>query len=113
MKGFVFKNLVVASIIVFAATTGVVTAKSSHPANHISKHEKWTCKTNASSSSQASDKKADDEMTKAKNAKSAFTFAFNHCRDCSEITCSADTSAQSSSTTSTSNTSNDGTEKTT
>ncbi|MHB1948107.1 MAG: hypothetical protein ACYCQI_08345 [Gammaproteobacteria bacterium] len=52
------------------------------------KNQMWTCQTNASSSSNAADQKADDEMSKkARSAKDAFSFALKHCRDCTKITC--------------------------
>lgn len=50
----------------------------------------WTCKTNASSSSVASDKEADKQMSEsAKSAGEAFAYAAKNCRDCTKITCEA------------------------
>lgn len=48
----------------------------------------WSCTTNASSSSVAADKAADDQMAQStKSAADAFAFATQNCRDCTKITC--------------------------
>ncbi|RUR09443.1 hypothetical protein ELY15_09260 [Legionella sp. km772] len=48
----------------------------------------WSCTTNASSSSVAEEKSADDQMSNStKSAADAFAFAAKHCRDCTKITC--------------------------
>lgn len=56
---------------------------------------KWVCQTNASSSSNDKDKKADEMMKTAKSGKEAFKFAMEHCRDCTKITCELQTSNSS------------------
>ena len=48
----------------------------------------WTCTTNASSSSVATEKAADDKMADNKvSIQNAFGFAASNCRDCTKITC--------------------------
>ncbi len=48
----------------------------------------WSCTTNASSSSVAAEKAADDQMANgSKSAADAFAFAAKNCRDCTKITC--------------------------
>ena len=48
----------------------------------------WSCTTNASSSSVAAEKAADDQMANGtKSAADAFAFAAKNCRDCTKITC--------------------------
>lgn len=50
----------------------------------------WTCKTNASSSSIASEQAADKQMSESpKSASEAFAFTAKNCRDCTKITCEA------------------------
>jgi hypothetical protein len=67
----------------FISTTGFA-------ASVTSLDSKWTCKTNASSSSVDADKAADKQMSEtAKSAADAFTFASQNCRDCTKITCEA------------------------
>lgn len=48
----------------------------------------WTCKTNASSSSVASEVAADKDMSETpRSASSAYLLAAKNCRDCTKITC--------------------------
>jgi hypothetical protein len=48
----------------------------------------WTCTTNASSSADAAEKAADDQMANTtKSCADAFAFAEKNCRDCTKITC--------------------------
>jgi len=51
---------------------------------------KWICTTNASSATSGSaDANADKNMANnAKKGKDAFDYAYQHCRDCTEIKCS-------------------------
>lgn len=52
----------------------------------------WMCETNASASTNMSDKNADQAMSKmGKSAKDAFYYAYKHCRDCTKITCTMET----------------------
>jgi hypothetical protein len=51
---------------------------------------KWICTTNASSSDLDSDKEADKKMSStASSAAGAYAFAAQNCRDCTKITCEA------------------------
>lgn len=51
---------------------------------------KWICTTNATSSSMAADKEADDQMAKTSgSAADSFAYATKYCRDCTKITCEA------------------------
>lgn len=48
----------------------------------------WTCTTNASSSSVAAEKAADNKMADNKTSiQNAFGLAASNCRDCNKITC--------------------------
>lgn len=48
----------------------------------------WRCTTNASTSSVASEKAADEQMANNKtSAANAFAMAQKNCRDCNKITC--------------------------
>lgn len=81
IKTFIIFCLLAVNNQIFAST-------NSNEQNKNMKNQKWTCQTNASSSSNPSDQKADDEMSKkAKSAKDAFSFALKNCRDCTKITC--------------------------
>lgn len=81
MKGI--KHLLVAGIFVLATTTTMAATKTAMDAN-------WICTTNASSSSVEADKAADDKMAKsATTAADAYAFAASNCRDCTKITCEA------------------------
>lgn len=79
MKGIL--SLVVGGLLVCSMGAIAADAKTSMDAG-------WTCTTNASSSSVATDQAADKEMAeKAKSATEAFHFASQNCRDCTKITC--------------------------
>lgn len=81
MKGM--KQLMVAGLFVFAATTSMAATQTAMDAN-------WICTTNASSSSVEAEKAADDKMAKsATSAADAYAFAASNCRDCTKITCEA------------------------
>ena len=76
-------SLVVAGFFVITASTSMAAVKTGL-------HSNWICTTNASSSSVKSDKTADDNMAKtAGSAAKAFAFATENCRDCTKITCEA------------------------
>jgi hypothetical protein len=112
MKSIVRNSIFIVASALFITNISMA-ANTSHKMNQ-NNMMKWNCETNASSSSNPTDQKADDEMTKkAKSAKAAFDFALNHCRDCTKITCT--TASNTSNTESTSNTtdnSNTGTSNT-
>ena len=81
MKGI--KQLMVAGFFVLAVTTSLAGTKTALDAN-------WICTTNASSSSVEADKAADDKMAKsATSAADAYALAASNCRDCTKITCEA------------------------
>jgi len=70
MKKLVLAILVLSSSTVFAASQTDVT-------------KNWICTTNASSSSVAAEKAADEQMSKTQNSAAAsFDFAEKNCRDC-------------------------------
>lgn len=76
-------SLIAAGFFIIAASTGMAAAKTGLKSN-------WICTTNASSSSVHSEKAADDKMAKSsKSAKDSFAFAAKNCRDCTKITCEA------------------------
>jgi hypothetical protein len=80
MKGMLY--LVAAGFLMFSATGGFATTTTN------TSMDNWTCTTNASSSSVASEQAADKEMQeKPKSAADAFAFASQNCRDCTKITC--------------------------
>jgi hypothetical protein len=58
--------------------------------NDNSTSKQWACETNASSASNDTEKATDKKMENAKSAKSAFDYAFKHCRDCTKITCKSE-----------------------
>lgn len=92
MKGMLVKLFIV-GLSTFAFT--VAYAKDHNKNDHMKNKKMWMCETNASSSDKAADKKADDKMKKGmKSAKSAFDFAYAHCRDCTKITCTTETEKQ-------------------
>jgi len=77
------QNLVIAGLF-------IVTASTSMAAEKTELHSRWICTTNASTSSVDSGKAADDKMAKTQtSAASAFAFATANCRDCTKITCEA------------------------
>lgn len=76
------------------ASSLVLANPSDHAMNKKTMKNQWVCETNASSSSNAADQKADDTMKKARSGKDAFDFAMKHCRDCTKITCNLQTSDQ-------------------
>lgn len=68
----------------------LLTTVTAFAATSTDMKSKWICTTNASSSSEAADKNADDKMAKnQESAKASFKFAAKHCRDCTKITCEA------------------------
>ena len=61
---------------------------ASFAAGPTSMDTSWSCTTNASSSSVAAEKSADDQMANTtKSATEAYAFAAKNCRDCTKITC--------------------------
>ena len=73
--------LLIGTGLVFMASAGIASTTTSLDTN-------WTCKTNASSSSNDADKQADTKMSKdAKSASESFNYAAQNCRDCTKITC--------------------------
>ena len=81
MKGM--KQLMVAGFFILATTTSMADTKTAMDAN-------WICTTNASTSTVEADKAADDKMAKsATSAADAYAFAATNCRDCTKITCEA------------------------
>lgn len=81
MKGLF--NVILAGVFVVTASTSLAATTKMQSS--------WVCTTNASSSSVDSEKKADDKMAKAKKSvSSAFAYAKAHCRDCTKITCEAE-----------------------
>lgn len=72
-------------IIVGACITNVTTSLAANTKTPLD--SKWTCTTNASSSSLPADQSADKQMKNAKSAADAFNFASTNCRDCTKITC--------------------------
>jgi hypothetical protein len=70
----------------------------------------WTCTTNASSAETDADKQADKDMETAKSAADAFKHAADNCRDCTKITCEAQSSDTTSGTTDTTTSSDNDTE---
>jgi hypothetical protein len=74
-------SLLIGTSLVFMASSVIAAGSTSLDAN-------WTCKTNASSSSNDADKQADKQMSKnAKSASEAFNYAAQNCRNCTKITC--------------------------
>lgn len=83
MKGII--KLIVVGFFAITASTSMAAASTGMDTN-------WICTTNASSSSVDADKAADDQMAKtAASAQDAFSFAAANCRDCTKITCVAQT----------------------
>lgn len=63
---------------------------SSFAATATDMSNKWICTTNASSSDVAADKTADEQMKNtAGSAADSYAFAAKNCRDCTKITCEA------------------------
>lgn len=84
MQGKISKMIIFGICVLM--TTGSF-AKNNH--NH---NQMWMCETNATSSTNAADKSADESMSKqGKSAKDAFYYAYKHCRDCTKITCTMET----------------------
>lgn len=82
MKGCL--TLIAGSFFLLAASTGMAADTTTTATGTTN----WICTTNASSSSVDADKAADKEMANtAKGGTEAFAFAFQHCRDCTKITC--------------------------
>lgn len=81
MKGIL--NLIIASIFVLVASTSMAATKTAMDS-------KWICTTNASSSSLEADKTADKQLaSKSSSATNSFAAAAKNCRDCTKITCEA------------------------
>ena len=81
MKGII--NLIIAGVFVLATTTSMAATKTGLDLN-------WICTTNASSSDLKAEQAADTKMGKTeKSASGAFAVALKHCRDCTKITCKA------------------------
>lgn len=74
--------------LVLCLLSGVVMASNATDMHKtmMMKHQ-WICETNASSSTNAADQKADEMMKKGMPGKAAFDMAMKHCRDCDKITC--------------------------
>lgn len=90
MKGIYF----ILSILIYLASIHVWAGDHNSAMNKHMKKAQWVCETNASTSSNPADQKADDMMKKAMSGKDAFAFAMKHCRDCNKITCSMQTTEQ-------------------
>jgi hypothetical protein len=87
MKGM--KQLMVAGLFVFASTTGMAT-DTTVATTKTAMDARWICTTNASRSSVEADKAADDKMAQtAASSVDAYAFAASNCRDCTKITCEA------------------------
>ncbi|KTD24943.1 Uncharacterised protein [Legionella lansingensis] len=87
MKGAL--KLVLGGIWLAATASGFATTTTTPSATDLSKN--WTCTTNASSSSVASEQEADKKMSETKaSANDAFALATANCRDCTKITCEVD-----------------------
>lgn len=89
MKGLLIKGMLICFSVALITTANAGNNNNNTMTNHMSK--KWICETNASSSSNESDKMADETMSKSpKKGKEAFDFAMKHCRDCTKITCTVE-----------------------
>lgn len=92
MKGIltlVGSCLLLVSSLSIAADATTTTTTTTTTGTSLSSN--WTCETNASSSSVATDVAADEEMDDVKkSAADAFAFAAKNCRDCTKITCEYD-----------------------
>lgn len=76
-------TLLIGSSLILATSIGFAATKTDMATN-------WICTTNASSSDLDTDKDADKKMSSnASSAASAFAFAAQNCRDCTKITCEA------------------------
>lgn len=102
MKGIL--NLAIAGAFIFAtsmsmaadSTTTSTTSTTSTNTTKTDMNTNWTCTTNASTATTDADKAADDQMAKnVTSATSAFAMAAQNCRDCTKITCEAQSSNQS------------------
>jgi hypothetical protein len=81
MKGI--RELMVTGLFVLATTSSFAATKTAIDAH-------WICTTNASSSTLDADKAADTKMAKSSSsAADAYAFAVSNCRDCTKITCEA------------------------
>jgi hypothetical protein len=90
MKGFYF---ILCLLIISLSSSLIAGENHSKTPNNLKKNQ-WICETNASSSSNPADQKADEMMKKAMHGKNAFEFAMKHCRDCNKITCHLQTTNQ-------------------
>jgi hypothetical protein len=77
------KNIIVAGFFIITTTSSMAATKTVVDSN-------WICISNASSSDVATDIAADDRMNNiSASAVDAFAFATANCRDCTKITCEA------------------------
>ena len=68
----------------------ILVSASSFAVSKTDMDAKWICTTNASTSEVASDIAADKQMSMtATSAAKAYSFAAANCRDCTKITCEA------------------------
>ena len=81
---------ILTSVGIFSLGLFLASGAYAHDKHHHANGSKmWKCETNASSALSASDKKADDMMSKkSMSGRDAFNFAMKHCRDCTKVTCS-------------------------
>lgn len=83
MKGIL--NLIVAGFFVMSTSMSMAA-----PAAKTELDSRWICTTNASTSAVNTSKAADNKMAKTQTSVvRAFTFAKANCRDCTKITCEA------------------------
>ena len=84
MRSLTAKMFLFITVIFFSALSSSMAATNSNTTG------KWICTTNASSATSGSaDANADKNMANnAKKGKDAFDYAYQHCRDCTEIKCS-------------------------
>ena len=80
MKGI---SLVLSGFLLLSTTAALAEVKTATDAN-------WICTTNASSSNVQAEQDADKQMSDTKkSAAEAYAFAVMNCRDCTKITCEA------------------------
>lgn len=97
MYGKTLRNLLIFISCVLLASVSFANSNHKDKGKNYKKYM-WICETNASSSSNSSDKTADENMSKhARSAKDAFEYALKHCRDCTKITCTMQNPPSSSS----------------
>lgn len=77
------RNVIVAGLFIITTTSSMAETKTAIDTN-------WICTTNASSSDVATDTEADNKMKNTSaSAADAFAVAMANCRDCTKITCEA------------------------